>query len=315
MSRVKGANIVVTGGAGFIGAALVSALVEAGAKRVVVIDDLRAGELSRLSAAREVLVHRHSLGSASDGALDAVLEGGDVLFHFAAEKHNQAKDEPRRILETNVLGTQSLFDRSRAAGIRKIVFASSLFAYGRMNGSPLVETERAEPTTVYGASKLCGEHLLATLAREHGVDAVSLRFFFVYGPKQFAGMGYKSVILRSIERLSRGEAPVVFGDGAQALDYVFVDDAVRATIAAMESEVTGEVINVGSGVPTTVRSLLERLVEVSGTDAPLVDGPADWTAGSRRVADVTKAASLLGFEATTSLAEGLSRTLAWARSS
>ena len=117
-------------------------------------------------------------------------------------------------------------------------------------------------------SKLCGEHLLRQIHAEHGLPYNVLRYLFVYGPRQFAGMGYKSVIVKNFERLLDGQPPIVNGDGSQALDYVFVDDAVDAAIRALETEISGEVFNIGSGVPTTVNALIDLMQRVAGSALP-----------------------------------------------
>jgi len=303
---------MVTGGCGFIGSHLVLQLLERGAKRIVVIDSLRYGDranLGQLSAAVEVVPY--TLGTDAPARLREKMDGVNHLFHLAAEKHNQSKDSPLEVLRSNIEGTYTLFDIAARSGVEKIVFTSSLYAYGRMQGPPFVEDELPQPRTVYGISKLCGEHLLAHINAEHGTAYNILRYLFVYGPRQFAGMGYKSVIVRNFERLLADLPPTVYGDGTQTLDYIFVDDAVEATIRALESEVSGEVFNVGSGVPTTVNALIDLMSAIAGSTRPRSVEPADWTAGSFRVADITKARRVLGWQPRTTLADGLERTYRW----
>jgi UDP-glucose 4-epimerase len=309
---VRDGTFVVTGGCGFIGSHLVRALIERGARRVVVVDSLRYGDPANLGATMSgVELVEHTLGHGDPAALARALAGADGLFHLAAEKHNQSIDSPVDVLRSNVEGSFTLFDLAARAGVRKIVFSSSLYAYGRMAGAPFSEDEVPRPTTVYGISKLAGEHLLAHVGKSHGVAYNVLRYLFVYGPRQFAGMGYKSVIVKNGERLLTGERPIVFGDGQQALDYVYVDDVVDATLRAMEREVQGETINIGSGRATSVEHLIATLIAQSKQSLTPLHEPPDWTAGSARVGNVDKARRLLDWTATTSLADGLSQTLAW----
>ena len=190
---------------------------------------------------------RFTLGSDEPALLERHLEGIDHLFHLAAEKHNQSKHDPDAILRANVLGTHALFAAAARCGVKKTVFASSLYSYGRLAGPPCSETDLPLPTTVYGISKLCGERLLAHATSQPPMRGDSLRFFFVYGPRQFAGMGYRSVIVKNFERMRAGQPPIIFGDGSQRLDYVYVDDVVEATLRCMESPGSGRVLNVGSG--------------------------------------------------------------------
>jgi UDP-glucose 4-epimerase len=309
---LAGASIAVTGGCGFIGSHLVAGLVRRGAGRIVVIDSLRYGDRANLGALSErVEIVQHTLGFDPPERLAAALAGVAFLFHLAAEKHNQSKDDPVRVYRSNVEGTHSLYEQASAAGVKKIVFSSSLYAYGRTSGGPFVETELPEPHTVYGITKLTGEHILRYFAKQGGTQTVALRYLFVYGPKQFAGMGYKSVIVKNFGRLLGGEPPTIYGDGKQALDYVYVEDVVDATLRAMERSVDGEVINIGSGEPTSVEALVDTMIEVSGRSVAKLYGPPDWTAGSCRFAAVDKAARLLDWRATTPLTEGLARTYAW----
>ena len=313
MSHATDSCVVVTGGCGFIGSHLVGALRAAGARRIVVVDSMRYGDPANLGASPGVELVKHEIGFDPPARLAQALGGADYLFHLAAEKHNQSKDSPERVIASNVTGTLQLFEHACAAGVKKIVFTSSLYAYGRLRGEPFDESERCEPRTIYGISKLAGEHLLAHLHERHGTRYTILRYLFIYGPKQFAGMGYKSVIVKSFERLLAGEPPVVYGDGRQQLDYVFVDDAVGATLRALGAEADSELLNVGSGVGTSVEELVKLMVRVSGRQLAPIAGPADWTAGSCRVASVAKTARVLGWRASTPLAEGLARTLEWIR--
>jgi UDP-glucose 4-epimerase len=309
---ISGSTVLVTGGCGFIGSHLVRRLVELGARRVVVVDSLRYGDAANLGESSPAIeVVRHTLGTDSPAVLLERMRGVRFVFHLAAEKHNQSKDNPLEVFRANIDGTYTLYDVARQSGVEKIVFTSSLYAYGRMSGAPFVEDEVPQPSTVYGISKLCGEHLLGHFRRFHDTSYNVIRFLFVYGPKQFAGMGYKSVIVKNFEAMLRGEAPVVYGDGKQTLDYVFVDDAVEATLAALTTQHAGEVFNIGSGAGTPVGELIDLMRDVAGCDLPARRDPPDWTAGSYRVGNVDKARRMLDWQARVSLREGLLRTYRW----
>ena len=250
MSVLAGSTVLVTGGCGFIGSHLVRRLLAEGARRVIALDSLRYGSeqnLAELAGGERLACVRFELGSDEPALLDRHLEGVDHLFHLAAEKHNQSKHDPDAVLRANVLGTHQLFAAAVRAGVKKTVFSSSLYSYGRLAGPPSRETDLPLPTTVYGISKLCGERLLAHHAGSGPMRGDSLRFFFVYGPRQFAGTGYKSVIVKNFERIRAGQPPVIFGDGSQRLDYVFVEDVVDAALRCMESPDSGRLLNVGIG--------------------------------------------------------------------
>lgn len=309
---IAGSTVMVTGGCGFIGSHLVAELLARGAARVIAVDSLRYGDRANVGGLGErVEVLPHTLGSDDPAPLERALAGVRYLFHLAAEKHNQSKDSPERVFRSNIEGTHTLFDRAARAGVEKIVFTSSLYAYGRLTGGALREDECPAPRTVYGISKLCGEHLLRHIGALHGVSWSVLRYLFIYGPRQFAGMGYKSVIVKTFERLAQGEAPVVYGDGEQALDYVYVDDAVAATLSALDAGANGEVVNVATGAAVTVNQLVAVMQDVAGTAFAVRHDAPDWTAGSRRVGAAEKARTCLGWHARTPLREGLAETYRW----
>ena len=313
-STFQSSTIMVTGGCGFIGSHLVQRLVELGAKRVVVIDSLRYGDQANLAGSSDAVeVVQHTLGTDPGDALAAHMTGVDYLFHLAAEKHNQSKDSPARVFQANITGTHTLFETAVKASVKKILFTSSLYAYGRMDGPPFVETELPAPRTVYGISKLTGEHLLRHFNVQHGMPYDVIRYLFVYGPKQFAGMGYKSVIIKNFEQLLDGKPATVYGDGEQALDYVYVDDAVDATLRVLARAGSGEVFNVASGKATSVNHLLDTMMKVAGKGSEKISQPADWTAGSHRVGSIEKIREQVGWQPATSLEEGLARTWEWTK--
>ncbi len=298
------ARALVTGAAGFIGCHLVEALAASGTE-VVGLDDGRTGDWDRIQApCRRV---ERDLADCSVAELADLCAGVDVVFHLAAEKHNSAKDSPQRIIDVNVSATSRLFDAAGRAARPKVVFTSSLYAYGSMGPDTMRETDVPAPSTTYGVSKLAGEHLLRVAERQHGLNWTVARLFFVYGPRQYALGGYKSVIVSNFERLARGEAPVVFGDGEQALDYVFVADVVDALVAMAAPEHHGKTINVASGHGVTVNELTAAMIAASGSAVTPRAEPADWTAGSRRVGDPSLAAGELAWKAETPLAAGLAR--------
>lgn len=307
----KRRKILVTGGCGFIGSALVRKLVAAG-ESVIALDSMRFGNLHNLGdALQQVKTLRFQIGV--DDLKEVAHELSDVThaFHLAAEKSNQPSATSADFFRGNIEGMHTLISLLCQSGLLKVVFTSSLYAYGRHVGGPLCEDELAQPNTLYGMSKLAGENLLGFFRREYHLEACGLRVFFTYGPRQFPGSGYKSVIIKNFERILDGRPPVIFGDGQQALDYIFVDDVVDALLAAMVSSADQNVINVGSGVGTTIERLTDMMLDVAGSALKPEFAAADWTAGTTRVADRAKAAELLHWEPTTTLRHGLGQTLVW----
>lgn len=301
---------LVTGAAGFIGCHLVEALSAAGTE-VVGLDNERSGDWSRVQAPCQRV--SRDLAELTPDELVDLCTGVDVVFHLAAEKHNSAKATPERIREVNGRATSRLFDAAGVAGCPKVVFTSSLYAYGSMGPHVMREGDLPAPGTEYGKSKLGGEQMLRLNERKHSYGATIGRLFFIYGPRQYADGGYKSVIVSNFERLRRGEAPTVYGDGEQALDYVYIDDAIRALLMMAAPEHDGKTVNIASGRATTVNDLTAAMLVASGSDLHPVTCPPDWTAGSSRVGDPAAAAAELGWKAETSIEEGLQRCWEWMR--
>jgi UDP-glucose 4-epimerase len=303
--------VVVTGGGGFIGSHLMSRLYNT-VRRLKTIDSLRYGTWKNLAVPVDpaCLVHA-DLTNLTVDEMATQLEGYDVLLHFAAEKHNNAMDAPQRIIETNISSIARLFDAAGKVGMRNVVFASSLYAYGRLTGAPMREDDASAPATIYGVSKLAGEGLLREASNRYGFRHLSLRLFFVYGPRQFVGMGYPSVIVKNFTRILKGERPIIFGDGRQVLDYVFIDDVVRAVCAAAEALHSNEVINIGSGRGVSIDFLTGSMLHTARSDLAPVYAAPDWTAGTSRVSNPEKASKMLGFSAEIGLEEGLERVWSW----
>jgi UDP-glucose 4-epimerase len=307
--------VAVTGGCGFIGSHLIQRLRQYPA-RVLVIDSLSYGRMENLDRSdHDIQIEHLELRSGASVQLQPLLKGVDYVFHLAAEKHNQSINSPERVLDANVIGTYELLKAAAGAGVKKVVFTSSLYAYGRMSGPPMSEDEVPAPHTVYGISKLSGEHLCRHFAMHSGIPAVCLRLFFVYGPRQYAGLGYKSVIVKNFDRMLRGDKPVIFGDGNQELDYIFVDDAVSAILLAMTGADDFEVFNVGNGSAVSINYLTTLMMDVAGVKTDCEYSVADFTHGSSRVASTRKFDDHFGRQRRLPLGDGLRRTFEWMSSS
>ena len=295
-------KIVVTGAAGFIGSALSNSLIEN--YDVIAIDNLTSGSWARLDpSVRRIEM---DLASASVDNLRVIFTGAEKICHLAAVKLNNPGQNSDQMLSTNILATRNIFEAAGLSGIRKVLFTSSLYAYGSMGPAQMSEQDIPFPTTLYGKTKLIGEQMLASAAKKHHFDAVIPRLFFIYGPGQFTDGGYKSVIVRNCEQLNLGLPATINGDGNQALDYVYIDDCVTALNALLHQWVTG-VVNLSSGVPQSVNRIVDVLLSISSTSKTEYH-EADWTAGSVRYGANERIRSLSGWTPMISFSEGLERT-------
>jgi UDP-glucose 4-epimerase len=307
---LTGSLVAVTGGAGFIGSHLVERLLQLGVSGVTVIDSLAFGsETNLLTSDPRVKLHKVDLGAVNVSDLAPALAGVKFVFHLAAEKHNASVGNPNQMLSSNVQGTLNVLEASLRSGVEKVIFTSSLYAYGRIKGVPFREDEVVTPSTVYGASKVCGEHLVRMYSSK--METAILRYLFVFGPRQWANAGYKSVIVKNFERMLAGKSPVILGDGGQVLDYIYVDDAVEATIQAMTHATNGALFNVGTGRRSDILSLTKTMMSVADFSGAPSFEPPDWTAGSSRVADISRIGNEIGWRPAHSLEEGLARTFSW----
>ena len=302
-------KVVVTGAAGFIGGHLCTQLLDRGVARVIGIDSLRSGDWSRTPTG--VDRDQRDISDISLEEWSAILCDTDVLFHLAAEKYNSSKSSPDKLMQANVIATEHLFRAAALSGVKRTVFTSSLYAYGSMGPETMVESQTPSPRTLYGSSKVMGENILRSLDHEIGLSWNVARLFFIYGPHQHAEGGYKSVILSNFERIIRGESPVVFGDGNQSLDYVYINDCVRALIELGQSEHDRAIVNVSTGTATTVNELTALMLEIAESGLAPTFAKEDWTAGSRRSGDPTLIGQLFGWTSTTPMSKGLQFVYDW----
>ena len=307
---------LITGGAGFIGSHIADLLVEDDNAHVMVVDDFSRGRRANLDRADKSGRLEVIEGDIRDGVvLKGLMRDVDVVFHQAAIRITQCAENPRLAMEVLANGTFEVLDAAVFAGVRKVVAASSASVYGMAEEFPTSESHPPYANdTIYGAAKLFNEGMLRSFHAMYGLDSVALRYFNVYGPRMDVHGVYTEVLIRWMERIDAGLPPVVFGDGAQTVDLVFVEDVARANILASQAEAPARVFNVGSGVETTLLELAQTLLRVMNADIEIEHGPErEVNAVERRLADVTSASRELGFTAGVGLEEGLTRLVAWFR--
>jgi UDP-glucose 4-epimerase len=311
---MKNQRVLITGGAGLIGSHIADLLVQRDVDEIVVLDSFVRGRrenlASALSGGRLTVVE----GDIRDHKLLAeVMQGIDLVFHQAAIRITQCAEDPRLALEVLVDGTFNVAEQAAKSKVLKVIAASSASVYGMADAFPTAENHHPyHNRTFYGAAKTFNEGIFRSFHEMYNLPYVMLRYFNVYGPRMDVYGVYTEVLIRWMERIADGKGPLIFGDGTQTMDFVFAEDIARANLAAADADISDEVFNVASGTETSLNDLAHILLRVMGSNAPLEYGPErKVNPVPRRLADVSKAKQLLGFQTTVSVEEGLRRLVTW----
>lgn len=313
---MKNKNVLVTGGAGFIGSNLADELIRQGS-RVRIIDNLSTGfreNLDEISGDFEFIE-----GDLNDSDLLAkALQDIEIVFHQAAlPSVPRSVADPVETHNACVNATFNLLVKSKDAGVRRVIYAASSSAYGDQPTLPKVETMRPEPLSPYAAAKLMGEHYCSVFTRVYGLETIALRYFNVFGPRQNPASHYSGVISRFIDALMKGGRPVIYGDGEQSRDFTYISNVVNANIrAAQTNEGLGQVMNAANGERISLNELLSVLKEITGRSDAVADFQPERKGDVKHSqADNALAVKCIGYEKIVGLEEGLSRTIDWWKSS
>lgn len=310
--NLTNSRILVIGGAGFVGSHLVDQLLNEPVREIIVLDNFVRGTRANLRNAVKDDRVKVVDGSITDrDLLRELMKGTDGVFHLAALWLGECVHEPRSALEVNVGGTFNVIEAAHEAGVKKIVYSSSASVYGDALFTPMTEDHPFNNRTMYGATKIAGEQFLRSFNEQHKLDYVGLRYMNIYGPRMDYKGTYVSVIMKVLDRIDQGLAPIIFGDGSQAYDFVHVDDVARANILAMKSDATDEFFNVGMGVKTTIDELVARLLDITGSELKPEYRPQEQMFVTHRVGSTEKAQNLIGFEARITLDDGLRSVVEW----
>lgn len=310
--QYSGTRVLVTGGAGFIGSHIVHSLVESGAD-VRILDNFSNGNPGNLADLDgKISTHKGDLLNPSDCA--AAVADREIIFHLAALGSVPASmKDPMRYNQNNITGTLTLLEAARAAGVKRIVYSGSSSAYGDTPTLPKIETMSPAPLSPYAVSKLTCEYYMAVYARSYGMQAVTLRYFNVFGPRQNPNSQYAAVIPAFVAAMLKGEAPTIYGDGEQSRDFCFVDNVVYANLLAGKADkpLTGQVVNIACGQATTLNELYKLLQGHLKTVITPKYVPARAGDVKHSLADISAARNLLSYQPRVFFAEGLARTVAW----
>lgn len=312
--KLTNTRTLITGGAGLIGSHIADRLVNESVAEVVVLDNFVRGRRQNLAAAsaagRVTIVE----GDIRDRALvQEVMDGIDVVFHQAAIRITQCAEEPALAIDVLVNGTFNVVDAAKTAKVKKVVAASTASVYGLADRFPTGEDHHPyNNRTLYGSAKAFNEGLLRAYHDQHRLDYVALRYFNVYGPRMDIHGAYTEVFIRWMERIAANQPLIIFGDGRQTMDFVYVDDIARANILAAEAAATDRVYNVGSGTEISLNEMAAALLRTMGSSVPIEYAPPrSVNPVPRRLADTTRAEREIGFQTVVSLDEGLRKLVEW----
>jgi UDP-glucose 4-epimerase len=313
--RLEGSKLVLIGGAGLIGSHTADRLLTEDVSEMLIYDNFVRGRTENLEQAlKDPRVRIFDIGGdiLHTDILEKALEGVDGVFHFAALWLLQCHDFPRSAFNVNVQGTFNVMEACVKQGVKRLVYSSSASVYGDAVEEPMTEDHPFNNQNFYGATKICGEAMMRAFHHRYGLDYVGLRYMNVYGPRQDYRGAYIAVIMKMLDAIDRGESPTVLGDGSEAFDFVAVEDCALANVRAMQAETSDGFYNVGTGRRTSLKELAELLLDLTGSNRPVVYAPRSTaTLVRNRIGDPTRAADEIGFAAEVGLREGLERLIAW----
>lgn len=312
--KIEGNKFLITGGAGLMGSHITDRLLAKGAAEIILLDNFVRGSMHNIEEALRDERVRLVTGDIRDlELLRDLATGVDGLFHMAALRITACADNPREAMDVMLVGTHNVLQVMVEKKVGRLVYASSASVYGLADVFPTDELHHAfNNRTLYGTAKMAGEGMARSFTDMYGLQYVALRYFNVYGPRMDVHGKYTEVLIRWLDRIGAGQPPLIFGDGTQTMDLVYIDDVTDANIAAMESEVSDEVFNVASGEETSLLQLLNAVLKVTGSTLQPEFQPArSVNPVPRRLASTKKAENLLGFKAKVGLEEGLQRLIDW----
>lgn len=312
---IAGSKVLVIGGAGFIGSHLVEALTKEEVAEIVVYDNFCRGTKSNLATALKdlrVSIFPNGGDITQVDILNEAMQGVDYVFHLAALWLLHCHEYPRSAFDVNMGGTFNVLEACVKHKVKRLVYSSSASVYGDAVEIPMTEQHPFNNRTFYGATKIAGEQMCRAFYQRYGLNYVALRYMNVYGARQDYHGAYTSVIMKAIDRIEQNKPPIIFGDGSQIYDFVYVEDVARANVCALKSDATDHCYNIGSGEGTTIKDLVNLLLSIMGHKdlSPIYEKQVSSFV-TKRIGSVDKAKWDLGFEAQVGLVEGLMRLVGW----
>ncbi len=315
MNRLEGTCCLVTGGAGFVGSTIVDELLASGVSEVRIIDNFIRGSWNNLTRAIRNDAVRVTEGDIRDATLVRRLtQGVDYVFHQAALRITRCAEAPREAVEVLIDGTWNVLEAAVNHKVKKVIAASSASVYGEPSYLPIDEGHPFNNRTMYGAGKIATEQILRALHDDAGLQYVAFRPFNIYGPRMDMTGVYTEVLIRWLDAIESNTPPLIFGDGTQSMDFIYVKDVAGANLLAAQSDISDDVFNLGTGVQTSLNELCDMVLRLTGSSLkPEYREPRRVAHVQRRRADVERVARTLGFRAAVALEDGLREFIDWRR--
>lgn len=322
MKKLTDSKILVIGGAGFIGSFVVKEILKYPVRKVFIFDNMTRGKQENiydcLSDKRcEVFPYGGDIRDLD--VLDHATKGIDYVFHLAAMWLLHCKDYPRTAFDVNIMGTFNVLEACVKNNVKKLIYSSSASVYGDAIEVPMTEGHPFNNKNFYGATKIAGESMATAFNDRYGLEVVSLRYMNVYGPGQDQHAAYSGVVPVMLNKIEKGEKPVVNGDGSQAYDFIYVEDVARSNLSALESDITHGNYNVGTEIQTTIKELCDLILSLKKSDLNVEYKPYSIDDSralvQNRIGSRKKAETDLGFKYKFSLKEGLKKLIEWRLSS
>jgi UDP-glucose 4-epimerase len=317
MTDIRGMRILVIGGAGFIGSHVVDQLLAEDVGQVTVYDNFCRGSMDNLEvASKDPRFRVFEIGGdiLQSDILHAAVKESDFVIHLAALWLLQCHEYPRSAFDVNIRGTFNVLEACRDNNIKRLVYSSSASVYGDAVQIPMTEEHPFNNRTFYGATKIAGEAMCRAFYERYKLPYVGLRYMNVYGARQDYKGTYVAVVMKILDRIDQGLPPVVYGDGSQSYDFIYVTDVAKANICALKSETADEFYNVGAGTKTSIKEVCEMLLELTGSKLSIQYEPAGPTFVTNRIGSTEKADRELEFRTSIPLRQGLQDLIAWRNS-
>jgi UDP-glucose 4-epimerase len=303
---------MVIGGAGLVGSYIVDQLTDEPVEEIVVYDNFVRGTHANLINAvqsKKVRIVEDSMTNREN--LRREMDGIDAVVLLASLWLGECVNDPRSAWEVNTLGTWNVIEACLDFDVQRVVYSSSASVYGNAVVTPMTEEHPLNNRNTYGATKIANEQMFRAIYDQHRLPFVGYRYMNIYGPRMDYKGTYVSVIMKVLDRIFGGEPPIIFGDGSQVYDFIYVEDVAKANILGLKSDQSDEFFNIGMGKGTTINELVDILIELTGSNLKPVYKPQEKSFVTHRIGSTEKAEELLGFKAETPLIDGLKKVVDW----